>query len=209
VTERETPRFVVPGEKIGVIEEYIASSGTVEYENGEIGSRTLGRLSIDHKTKEARVEPAKPLDSIEPGDEVLCEVENVQNKLAVVRILSAKGSPLRNPRSAVIIMSSTRGYGFSSSLGIGDLVFARVISVSEGKIDLSTRPPNCGAVLAFCEFCGALLKRAGNALRCTRCGEIQRRKTVKNYGNTARAAQWLGLAASKRSPTSEQSTQRH
>ncbi len=209
MTERETSRFVVPGEKIGVIEEYIASSGTVEYENGEIGSRTLGRLSVNPKTKEARVEPVKPLDSIEPGDEVLCEVEDVQNKLAVVRILSAKGSPLRNPLSAVIIMSSTRGYGFSSSLGIGDLVFAKVISVSEGKIDLSIRPPNSGAVLAFCEFCGALLKRAGNALRCTRCGEIQRRKTVKNYGNTARATQWLGLAASKIPRTSEQSAERH
>jgi len=195
VTERETSRFVVPGEKIGVIEEYIASSGTVEYENGEIGSRTLGRLSVNPKTKEARVEPVKPLDSIQPGDEVLCEVEDVQNKLAVVRILSAKGSPLRNPLSAVIIMSSTRGYGF--------------ISVSEGKIDLSIRPPNSGAVLAFCEFCGALLKRAGNALRCTRCGEIQRRKTVKNYGNTARATQWLGLAASKIPRTSEQSAERH
>ncbi|MDH5361850.1 MAG: exosome complex RNA-binding protein Csl4 [Aigarchaeota archaeon] len=209
MTEKETPRLVVPGEKIGVIEEYIASSGTVEYENGEIGSRTLGRLSINHKTKEARVKPAKPLDSIEPGDEVLCEVEDVQSKLAVVRVLSANGSPLRNPRSAVIVMSSTRGYGFSSSLGIGDLVFARVMSVSEGKIDLSTRPPNCGAVLAFCEFCGALLKRAGNTLRCTRCGEIQSRRTVKNYGNTAMAAQWLGLTASKEPRTSGQSDRRY
>lgn len=207
MTERGERRFVVPGEKIGVIEEYVAGSGTVEYENGEIGSRTLGKLSINHKTKEARVEPVKPVDSIRSGDEVLCEVENVQNKIAVVRILSAKGSPLRNPRSAVIIMPSPRGYGSSPALGIGDLVFARVLSVSEGKIDLTTRPPMCGAVLAFCEFCGAPLRRAANRLRCSRCGETQRRRIVKDYGNTARAAQWLGLAASRKPGAPKQTPQ--
>jgi len=197
-------RLVVPGERIGVIEEYVAGSGTVEYETGEIGSRTLGSLSIDHKTREAKVEPAKPIDSFKPGDDVLCEVEDVQDKLTVVRILSARGRPLRNPRSAVIIMPPIRGYGFSGTLGIGDLVFAKVLSVSDGKIDLSIRPPNCGAVLSFCEFCGALLRRGRDALRCTRCGKIQRRIIVKDYGNTATAAEWLGIAPSPRPQTPRQ-----
>jgi len=196
MTERGPRRLVVPGEKIAVIEEYVAGSGTVEYENGEIGARTLGRLLLDPKTKEAKVEPAKTVDSLKPGDDVLCEVEDAQDKLTVVRILSARGSPLRNPRSAVIVMPSTRGYGFSTMLSIGDLVFAKVLSVSDGKIDLSIRPPNCGAVLAFCEFCGAPLKRVRDGLGCRRCGKIQRRRIVKDYGNTARAAQWLGLTAS-------------
>ena len=71
---KKKERIVVPGEKIGVIEEFIGGSGTYINEY-EVISNNLGLLNIDYKSKVARVEPLNKIEIIEKNSYVLCEVK--------------------------------------------------------------------------------------------------------------------------------------
>lgn len=176
---------VAPGEPICVQEEFNPGENTSLDERGVISSRILGKVSYDRSKREVRVRPLKNPEGVKTGDMVLAQVKEVQDKIAVVNILSANGRPLKHPRTAVIIPGrgrSARG-DMKEVVGVGDLIIAQVVTAFMGIIGLSVWKPNLGVILGICDKCSGVLTKTRRGLICSKCGEKHKRKIVPSYGN--------------------------
>jgi len=184
---------VAPGEPICVQEEYAPGENTKVDKDGRIISIILGRVFYDKAKRAVSVKPLKSSEIIKIGDQVLAQVRELQDKIALVSILSANGQPLKHPKTAVIIPGrgrSMRGE-MKDYVGVGDLVVAQVVTSFMGVIGLSIWKPNLGVVLGLCNRCSGILMKSRRALVCSRCGERQKRKIVPYYGNLERLASML------------------
>ncbi|MEM3793973.1 MAG: exosome complex RNA-binding protein Csl4, partial [Candidatus Bathyarchaeia archaeon] len=100
-------KFIIPGEKLGVIEEFIPGSGTYE-DNGTIFSTTVGCAEIDPMEKTAKVKPYTKAPAIpKEGDVVSGLVVNVQDKLAIIEIYTINDRILHLPFSAVLHIANS------------------------------------------------------------------------------------------------------
>ncbi|MCW4020017.1 MAG: RNA-binding protein, partial [Candidatus Bathyarchaeota archaeon] len=75
---RRSGQFVVPGQKLGVIEEFIPDSGTY-VEDGIIHSENVGYILMDFANKKVSVYPAaRNLNMPKVGSIVVGNVRSVQ-----------------------------------------------------------------------------------------------------------------------------------
>ncbi|MEM3574670.1 MAG: exosome complex RNA-binding protein Csl4, partial [Candidatus Bathyarchaeia archaeon] len=101
---------VLPGEKLAVVEEFYPGPWTIE-EGGDIYSTVTGLASIDQGRRMVLVKPlTRTPIVVEAGDVVIGKVTGVQDKMAIVSIIEAKGRRLSNPFTGAlnIAESSTR-----------------------------------------------------------------------------------------------------
>ncbi len=178
-------RLVLPGEKIGVIEEFLLGEGTYE-EEGVIRSQVLGEARLDLERKLAVVRPRTrtPIFPRE-GSKVVGEVGEVKRQTASVDIFKVDNRLITTPFTGIIHISSvSRGYTryMSQVVRSGDIVRARVINTKNRIIQLSIMEPEYGVVYAFCSKCGALLELKRTRLSCPNCGRVERRKVSRLYG---------------------------
>lgn len=191
---KERERLVTPGDPICVIEEYTPGEGAFETREGVVVAKAMGTVQLDKTKKEARVRALKELQEIGMGDTVLCEIKDIQEKLALVDILARNGKPLKHSRHGAILVPVGYRSRLSDMLGIGDIVFSRVTLSDSGVINLSIWSPTYGAILCFCNNCASKLGLVGGTLTCEKCGLRERRKIIaKEYGNTQKISEWLGL----------------
>ncbi|MGQ4833322.1 MAG: exosome complex RNA-binding protein Csl4 [Candidatus Asgardarchaeia archaeon] len=180
-----TGDFVVPGQRLGVIEEYIPGTGTYE-NNGVIYSRDTGFVLIDQKTKEIKVFSAtgKPILP-KRRDIVYGKVEDVKDKMIFVEIYKIGDKYLSSPMSGIVFVhkiSSNYIKSAKDAFSIGDIIKASIIKVSNPLI-LTTNGRGLGVIMAFCKKCGAQLQRNGNILKCPKCGNIEKRYISPAYIN--------------------------
>ena len=183
---KRSGKLVVPGEKLGVIEEFVAGSGTY-VRNGTIYSKITGRTLVDVLNKKVSVYPvvhAAPVPHV--GSVVIGQVYNVQSKSAIVRIWKIGKRLLSGFFSGVLHISDvSRGFVeyMHDVCKTGDIIKAKVISEKNRTYHLSTAERNLGVIYAFCSDCGYMLKlERGNLLKCMRCGKTEKRKVALNYG---------------------------
>jgi exosome complex component CSL4 len=69
-------KFVLPGDRIGFAEEFVAGKNAFE-ESGEIFASVIGKVVV--KDRVIRVEPLKHLPEIKKGDVVLGRVVDMRN----------------------------------------------------------------------------------------------------------------------------------
>ncbi len=182
---RKSGQFVVPGEPLGVIEEFMAGSGTY-VEQGTIHSRTIGRALLDLLNKEVSVYSlAGALHVPKTGSIVLGQVSEVQNRMATLRIVNIGKRQLAGFFTGVIYVSDA-GPGFVKNMfdvcRAGDIVRAKVISEKNRMYHLSTADENLGVIYGFCSGCGHFVSFSKRRLQCTFCGRIERRKMASDYG---------------------------
>ncbi|ANF23096.1 exosome complex RNA-binding protein Csl4 [Thermococcus piezophilus] len=183
----ENGDLVLPGDYLGVIEEYFPGDGVKE-ENGELYAIRPGRVRIDPNKMEISIESVTdtpPLPQI--GDIVIAKVIEVKPQAAIVQLVRIEG---RNEREiatsklAGIHISQVReGYieSMTNEFKIGDVIRARVIANEKSPIQLSTKGHDLGVVYALCTRCRAPLVRRGNQLVCPRCGHVETRKLSSFY----------------------------
>ncbi|ACJ15862.1 RNA-binding protein [Thermococcus onnurineus NA1] len=179
--------LVLPGDYLGVIEEYLPGEGVKE-ENGELYAIRAGKVRIDPDRMEISIEPVTdtpPLPQI--GDVVIAKVIEVKPQAAIVQLVKIEG---RNDREiatsklAGIHVSQVRdGYveSMTNEFKIGDIVRAKVIANEKSPIQLSTKGYDLGVIYALCSRCRAPLVRRGNQLVCPRCGHVETRKLSSLY----------------------------
>jgi len=182
---KRSGQFVVPGEKLGVIEEFIPDAGTY-VENGFIHSKSLGHILMDVANKKVSVYPvAHNVNVPKVGNTIVGNTISVQSSLATVRILKTGDDFVSSLFSGMIHVSDVSFQYTKNMLDafrIGDLVRAKVISDKNLTLHLSTKGGNLGVIHAFCSRCGHFLSLAGNVLKCETCGNVERRKTASDYG---------------------------
>jgi exosome complex component CSL4 len=64
----------------------------------------------------------------------------------------------------------------------GDIIRAKVISEKNQIYHLTTVDKELGVVYGFCSRCGNPLEQRRHEMRCTKCGNIEQRKTALDYG---------------------------
>ncbi|KUH32786.1 RNA-binding protein [Thermococcus celericrescens] len=180
--------IVLPGDYLGVIEEYFPGEGVKE-ENGELYAVRAGKVVIDQDKMEISVEPVTdtpPLPQV--GDVVIANVIEVKPQAAIVQLIKIEGREddreIATSKLAGIHISQVRdGYveGMSTEFKVGDVVRARVVATEKSPIQLSTKGPDLGVVYALCSRCRTPLVRRGDRLICPRCGSVETRKLSTLY----------------------------
>ena len=187
-SERRSGKFVIPGEKLGVIEEFMPGPGTYVH-NGTIYSKITGRTLVDVLNKKISVYPMVHTVAVpRVGSIVVGQVYSVQSKVSIIRIWRIGKKLLSGFFSGIIHISDVaREYieYMHDAYKIGDIVRAKVISEKNRAYHLSTAEKNLGVIFAFCSNCGALLRLERGRLKCPRCGNIEKRKVASDYGREA------------------------
>ncbi len=175
-------KFVIPGDRIGLVEEYVAGNGVYE-QSGEILAAVAGRVVVREKT--VSVEPVKKLPCIERDDVILGRVVDLRNSMALVELVRKKGferSLMHTGVAALHVSNVQKDYlkDIGDAIGYMDIVKARVIDAKNLK--LSTKEVEMGVLKAICSSCRHELVRDGKVLKCPNCGNVERRKISPDYG---------------------------
>ena len=184
-SERKTGLFVLPGERLGVIEEFIPDDGTYVKE-GVIYSKVVGRALIDHQNKKVSVYPLVQGARVpKMGSIVLGQVSSVQSDNANIRIFKIGNEQVSGFFSGVLHVSDVQLSYIDSMYDVcttGDVMRAKVISEKNQVYHLSTKDRGLGVVYAFCSQCGYTLELKRHTPFCPRCGKIEKRKIALDYG---------------------------
>ncbi|WP_156786044.1 exosome complex RNA-binding protein Csl4 [Archaeoglobus veneficus] len=175
-------KFVMPGDRIGLVEEYVTGSGVYE-ENGEIFAAVAGKVVVKDRT--VSVEPVKRIPHINKGDVVLGRVVDVRNSMALIELARKKGfdrSLMHTGIAALHVSNVQRDYlkDINEAIRYMDIIKARVIDAENLK--LSTKEPEMGVLKSLCSVCKHELVREGNTLKCPNCGNVEKRKMSTDYG---------------------------
>jgi len=184
-SQRKSGKFVLPGERLGVIEEFIPDVGTYVID-GVIHSRVIGRALLDLMNKRVSVYPLVYGATVpKVGSTVLGQVSNVQTQDASVRIFKIGQKRLSGVFTGILHISDVQMRYVESMFGIckpGDIMRANVISEKNKVYHLSTKDKNLGVVYAFCSQCGYILELKRQGMHCPRCGKVEKRKIALDYG---------------------------
>jgi len=186
-SKHKSGQLVVPGDRLGVIEEFEPGPGTF-VEGGTIYSLTTGRALMDILNKKVSVYPGiKAAGVPRVGSTVLGQVSEEQSKQAVIRIFQVGDRVLSGFFSGLLHISDVSPRYVESMYDVckaGDIVRARVISDKNRVFHLSTNDKDLGVVYAFCSRCGHVLLFRRLRMRCPECGNTERRKPAQDYGKS-------------------------
>jgi exosome complex component CSL4 len=184
-SERKKSQFVLPGERLGVIEEFAPDAGTY-VKDGVIHAGAIGKVSFDMVNKRVSVHPLIHEASVpKVGSTVLGQVTGAQAENANVRIFKVSDKSLSGVFSGVLHISDVQPSYVESMFDVcrpNDIIRAEVISEKNQSYHLSTKDKNLGVVYAFCSYCGGALELKRQSMHCPRCGKIEKRKTALDYG---------------------------
>ena len=185
--ENQQTQIIIPGDKLGVIEEYVPGQGTFT-SDGNIISSVIGEKEISLKTRSISIDPARPLTMPALGSLVEGQVTSVQDKMANIRILRV-GEKIPSGFFTGVIHISTASDDYVKVMSFvckpGDIVRAKVVSDKNRTYQLSTAEKNLGVIHGFCSRCGDSLIKKGRILQCDTCQNTEERKTANDYGNGA------------------------
>ncbi|MGA3288782.1 MAG: exosome complex RNA-binding protein Csl4 [Candidatus Bathyarchaeia archaeon] len=183
--EQKSGHLVVPGERLGVIEEFIPDSGTY-VKDGVIYSKVVGRALVDLLNKRVSVYPLVNGELVpKVSTTVVGQIGNAQSDNVLVRIFKVENKRLSGEFSGILHISDVSDRYIDSMNDVckpGDIVRAKVISGKNRIFHLSTNDKNLGIVYAFCSRCGNLLEPQRYELHCPKCGNTENRKIAPDYG---------------------------
>jgi len=185
MSKKRSGQFMVPGEKLGVIEEFVPGPGTYT-EQGIIYSKIVGHALMDMLNKKVSVYPlANVVNVPRTGSIVVGQVSNMDGKSAALRISKIGKRDLTGFFIGVLHISEVSPSYVETMFDAcrpGDYMRAKVISEKNRTFHLSTADRDLGVIYAFCSACGHILSLRRSRMQCTRCGKFERRKAALDYG---------------------------
>ncbi len=174
-------RFVLPGDRIGCVEEFEVGEGVYE-ENGELYASVAGWLVFEGRR--VRVEPVNRIPKLESGDVIIGKVVDVRSSVALIRLERKIGhdrSLVRCPVGVLHVSNVREEFqkDMGSAFRFGDIVKVRILD--EG-LRLSTKGEDLGVIKSRCRKCGEELILDGDKLKCPKCGNVEDRKISSDYG---------------------------
>lgn len=186
--EQKGEQLVVPGERLGVIEEYVPDAGTF-VKDGVIYSKVVGRSMLDLATRRVTVRPeGRSLLVPQVGSTVVGQVTGAQPENANVRILEVDGKKLSGVFIGVLHISDVHLRYVDSMSEVckaGDIIRAKVISDKNQAYHLSTKDKDLGVIYGFCSNCGTTLESRRQGMSCPKCGRIETKKIAFDYGKAS------------------------
>ncbi len=182
-------KMVFPGTFLGAEEEYLAGKNAGVDDYGNIVACTVGKKETIARNRSIEIKkPGKNALPFEPNDIILGRISLVKENSAMVEIDSAERNGMEKKilRGVAAIMIRMVDAGFvrqlSDKFRIGDIVKAKIVSVSSCGIDCSTADDReFGVIKAFCKKCRQPLQLFGMQLKCLNCGNTETRKISSDY----------------------------
>ncbi|AKG39034.1 MAG: exosome complex RNA-binding protein Csl4 [Infirmifilum sp.] len=178
--------IVVPGDALGVEEEYLPGYG-VYVDGGYLKAKLVGTPQLDmiHRVLELKSVKRTALP-LSPKDIVYASVEFIRDPVAYVRIfyVENKKTELQPPVSGVLTVSnisSSRVKSLYDVIGYGDILRAYVAEPGGPPYLLSIKGREYGVLVARCPKCLTPMKLRGLRLVCPACRAKARRKTSSKY----------------------------
>src|SRR3990170_3766437 len=184
-SEQRSGHLVLPGERLGVIEEFTPDSGTYS-KDGVIYSKIIGRALMDMLNRRVSVYPLVSEASVpKVGTTVIGQVGNAQSDNVLVRIFRVGPKRISGVFTGILHISDVEDRYVDSMNDVcrpGDIIRAKVISEKNQIYHLSTVDNDLGVLYGFCSRCGGMLESKRYDMRCTKCGNLEKRKTAPDYG---------------------------
>jgi len=194
VNMRNQGEFTLPGEILGVIEEFTPGEGCYE-RDGELRASTAGKVFYDMINRRSNVIPIKRtlILRLKKAKYVYGVVSGVKEDYAVVSIASIEErfiSPSLTGYLHVSQVSQRHVKNLRDAVRLSDVVRARPISFTQ-PLQLTMRGKDLGVVVASCSICGnPMVKEDEEHLKCPRCGNVETRKigpyAVRGNGSQGR-----------------------
>ena len=176
-------KFITPGDRLGVIEEFLPGSGTY-VDNGNIYSLTTGHTVMDVPKREVSVRPLVHMPVIlKTGDIIIGQMTSVQDRNGTVRIFQINEKTVYAFSGIMHVSDVSMNYvkTMSDAFKVGDIVRAKVISTANREFHLSTQDDDLGVIQASCSYCGHQLVKQKDQLQCSYCKRTAQRKITANY----------------------------
>lgn len=191
MTKVSDGQLVLPGEKLGVVEEFDPGPGTVDV-NGTVYASQTGKANVDRKRRIVTVRTlAGPPLVPEEGSTIIGMVEKVQEKMAIVNILMIDGKKAGLPFTGMLHISSSSPR-FERDMGDVckpvDMIRAKVMDTTQRIPKLTTAGPGMGVIKAYCSKCGGELILSGRILRCSLCRNVERRRLADDFAGMSTEA---------------------
>ncbi|MHA1713299.1 MAG: exosome complex RNA-binding protein Csl4 [Candidatus Ranarchaeia archaeon] len=175
---------VLPGETLGVIEEFIPGVGTFE-DNGNIYASVAGTVLINRKKCEISVNQRKrPMYAPHVGAIVEGLVTHVKAKVVLVDIHRSEEKEFPVPVIGMIHISNLSNRytdKIDHAIAEDDYIKARVIRSECEPIQLTMAEPGLGVLYSLCRWCGGKLVQSHRDLVCTRCKRHDTRRTARDF----------------------------
>jgi len=176
--------FAVPGDALGVIEEYVPLRNAYE-RDGVIRTKVVGWAKADPLKHEVAVVEARPVAVPRGGDVVHAVVALLREAVAYVDIFynETRNALYPVPFRGVLHVSEVsneRLRGLGEAFGYGDVIRARVLS-ERPPYHLSTKGGEFGLILARCPRCLSPLRKRGLWLYCQNCRRVYRRRKISRH----------------------------
>lgn len=184
----EKTKLVLPGDFLTTEEEFFAGKNTFENGSGKIYSTSIGLAEFKEKERKVEVKQKKSLNLLDAGSVITGQVILVKDSRLVISILKAeKNGEKKIPlNSSAVLLISNVSQGFVKNLRdefrVGDIIKAKVISVSPQSIEVTTSYSDLGVIKAYCVKCRNALELSGRELKCRNCGSVEGRKISSDYG---------------------------
>ncbi|MBC7090937.1 MAG: exosome complex RNA-binding protein Csl4 [Nitrososphaeria archaeon] len=181
--EYKKKKLCLPGDIVGVIEEFIPSKNVYQ-ENYNLRSKVIGTASFDFESKIVEVIPkSMNLGIPKVNDEIIGIVDQTQGGIVSVRILEINNKPVHSQFIGLLILRSFAGnVGPKIVLKLGDLIKAKVISLTNNLIHLSINDEKYGVIYTKCSFCGGDVQVVGRRIQCVDCKMVDERKLSSDFG---------------------------
>ncbi len=184
-SEQRSGHLVLPGERLGVIEEFVPDAGTYS-KDGVIYSKIVGCALLDMLNRKVSVYPLITEASVpKVGAKIVGQVGNAQSDNVLVRIFRVGPKKISGVFSGILHISDVQDRYVNSmndATKPGDIIRAKVISEKNQIYHLSTVDKDLGVIYGFCSRCGNLLEQRRHEMHCPKCGNIEQRKTATDYG---------------------------
>ncbi len=184
--------FVMTGQYLGVVEEFLPNKSSTYVKDGEIFSSKAGTTKIDSKKREITI--LHPNDderkTVKIGDNIIGTILFVRaysvgvDFYAINNKLHFNSSYMGNIHVSEI--SNKYVEKIQDAFQGTDIVRAKVIGKESNEFKLSTVGKNLGIIHADCTICGTTLDKIGfNKLQCSMCGNVENRKLADDYRNVS------------------------
>ncbi|KXB05243.1 hypothetical protein AKJ50_01475 [candidate division MSBL1 archaeon SCGC-AAA382A13] len=189
ITEKEVKSgdFVVPGDFLATVEEFIPDEGVYEEGSNVYSSRT-GIVLKDTDAKKISVHPKTDSPPIlKKGDIIIGSIDRIRGQIANIEIAAIRGEERREPTfsgdAIVHISNISDDYveEIEDELKPADIVRARVTDMGKNSAKLSIVDDSLGVLVAFCSECRSELNKEDSKLKCPNCGNTEKRKIANDY----------------------------
>ncbi len=177
--------YVIPGDQLGVIEEYIPDKNCYEAE-GIIYADIAGSVHIDVENHRISVKGRREPITPAKGQLIIGQATITRKQASTISIFRLNGEIIPVPYTGILHISNVSDRYVHSMFEVirpADWVRAGIIR-DDIPLGLTLLGDTYGVILAYCTICGSeldFIRR--NLLKCPECEHIQPRITSRLYGS--------------------------